>query len=55
LGEQLESREMFAGIGEVVPNFALRDVNTTSDRFNDFVSPRDYLGQVSVWYFAHST
>ena len=38
-----------------VPDFSLRDVNTTSPRFDEMVSPRDYEGEVSVWYFGHAT
>jgi len=37
------------------PDFALRDVNPGSASFDETISPRDYLGQVSAWYFAHST
>jgi hypothetical protein len=50
LAEPLETRRMFA-----VADFMLTDLNTTSDRFQDSVSPRDYMGQVSGWYFGHST
>ncbi len=38
-----------------VPEFGLQDVNATSQRLGQTVSPRDYLGQVSAWYFGHST
>jgi hypothetical protein len=37
------------------PDFSLEDVNATSERFGEMVSPRDYLEQVSGWYFGHST
>ena len=40
---------------ETVPNFSLRDVNPNSLRFDQLVSPRDYEGQISAWYFGHST
>ncbi len=40
---------------EAVPDFTLTDVNTHSATFNEGVSPRDYLEQVSGWYFGHST
>ncbi|MBI4717874.1 MAG: hypothetical protein HY763_08735 [Planctomycetes bacterium] len=39
----------------VLPDFSLRDVNPRSARYDSEVSPRDYLGQVSAWYFGHST
>lgn len=43
-----------AGDG-VVPDFSLRDVNTASKRAGTQVSPRDYAGVVTGWYFGHST
>lgn len=39
----------------VVPDFSLPDVNPTSATFEQAVSPRDHLEQVSAWYFGHST
>ncbi|MHC4959796.1 MAG: hypothetical protein ACYTGN_15645 [Planctomycetota bacterium] len=36
-------------------DFALLDDNPTSDSYRDPVSPRDYTGMVSAWYFGHST
>ena len=38
-----------------VPDFSIPDVNSTSPRFSDMVSPRDYLAAVSAWYFGHAT
>ena len=38
-----------------VPDFGLLDVNPTSPTAGQVVSPRDYLGSVSAWYFGHST
>ena len=38
-----------------MPDFALEDVNATSPRFGESISPRDYLRQVSVYYFGQST
>ena len=38
-----------------VVDFGLLDVNPTSLRAGQIVSPRDYLGSVSAWYFGHST
>ncbi len=34
-----------------MPDFSLLDVNETSITYNAYVSPVDYLGQVSAWYF----
>ena len=42
------------GEGEPLPDFALVDVNPTSPTYNQDVSPRDYVQQVSAWYFAHA-
>lgn len=38
-----------------LPEFSLDDVNGTSATNGQAVNPRDYLGQVSAWYFAHAT
>lgn len=38
-----------------LPNFSLLDVNPTSATAAQPVSPRDYLQQVSAWYFGHAT
>lgn len=40
---------------DAVADFALEDVNPESPRYGELVSPRDYIGQVSAWYFGHST
>jgi hypothetical protein len=40
---------------EALPNFSLTDVNPHSATHEQNVSPRDYLEQVSGWYFGHST
>lgn len=39
----------------LVPDFALSDENPASASHGQLVSPRDYLGKVSAWYFGHST
>jgi hypothetical protein len=39
----------------MVSDFALTDVNSTSSTYNQSVSPRDYLEQVSGWYFGYAT
>jgi hypothetical protein len=41
--------------GPVVSDFSLDDTNPTSPRFGTSVSPRDYLGQISAWYFGTAT
>ena len=43
--------------GEASPQtaFSLTDINPASATANQAVSPRDYLEQVSGWYFTHST
>ena len=54
--EMLEDRLMLAGAGlSAQPDFHLQDVNTTSASFDQAVSPRDYLQEVSAWYFGHAT
>jgi hypothetical protein len=40
---------------EKVPDFNLEDVNTTSTLFNTIVSPRDYDGNVTAFYFGLAT
>jgi len=42
-----------AGDG-VAPDWSLVDVNTASARSTQSVSPSDYRGKVSAWYFGHS-
>jgi hypothetical protein len=39
----------------IAPDFALEDVNPASSLYQTTVSPRDFLGKVSAWYFGHST
>ena len=41
--------------GEALPDFSVADVNPNSARFQEIVSPTDYLGQISAWYFGQST
>lgn len=38
-----------------MPDFTMVDINPASTRYNQSISPRDYLEQVSGWYFGHST
>ena len=39
----------------VVPDFMLVDANPNSPTYSQTVSPRDFQGLVSAWYFGHST
>ncbi len=41
--------------GEPIADFSLLDVNPNSATANQRVSPRDFQGQMSAWYFAHAT
>tara|TARA_Y100000588_G_C13562394_1_gene630979 strand:+ start:136 stop:348 length:213 start_codon:yes stop_codon:yes gene_type:complete len=34
------------------PGFALRDENPNTSTYHDFLSPSDYSGKISAWYFA---
>ncbi len=36
-------------------DFHLIDANPNSPRAGQSVSPRDYVGKISAWYFGHST
>ena len=42
------------GLG-AVPDFNLKDVNPNSVTANQTISPRNYLDQVSAWYFGQAT
>ena len=55
--ESLEARCLLAAdaIGVQVADFSLLDTNPTSLTYNQRVSPRDTLGQVTGWYFGHAT
>lgn len=53
--ERLEPRLMLSGDPPMVADFGLTDVNPDSATFEQVVSPRDYLQQVSGWYFGHAT
>ena len=48
--ESLEERKMLT-----VANFSLTDINPTSATFGTAVSPTDFEGEVSGWYFGRST
>ena len=36
---------------EMVADFSLEDLNPESPRFGEMISPRDYIEEVSGWYF----
>ncbi|MBD3161305.1 MAG: hypothetical protein GF346_03805 [Candidatus Eisenbacteria bacterium] len=40
---------------EVVADFAVVDVNPNSSTHEEVVSPRQFLEQISAWYFGHAT
>jgi hypothetical protein len=46
---------MAEGESTSMPDFQLVDLNPESPRYQQSISPRDYLRQVSAWYFSHST
>ena len=50
--EQLEQRQLLA---QMVADFSLVDVNASSSTYLQQVSPRDFVGQVSGWYFGAAT
>lgn len=59
-GGLLDSANLAAGgciAGEdgEAPDFSLADLNPASARYSQQISPRDYLEEVSGWYFIHST
>jgi hypothetical protein len=37
-----------------VPDFQLADVNPNSPTYGHRISPRDYIGKVSGWYFGNA-
>ena len=39
----------------LAPDFQLLDVNSTSSTYNLVVSPRDFIGGTSSWYFGSAT
>ena len=55
LGLPPEAGEGEAISGDIVPDFALVDVNPSSSSFEQTLSPQNYLGQATAWYFGHST
>ena len=41
--------------GQPMPDFSLVDQNPASATAGKAVSPRQFLGKVSAWYFGHAT
>jgi len=39
----------------LVPDFLLEDMNDTSTSYTLDVSPREYIGNLSAWYFGEAT
>jgi len=39
----------------VMGDFSLVDVNPSSATAGDSISPRQFLGKISAWYFGHAT
>ena len=54
-GDNAPSTQPPPASAEALPDFKVIDVNAASPRFGQAVSPRDYLGEVSAWYFGQST
>ena len=50
-GNEPGAPEMPQAGSEAVPDFSLADVNANSPRYGETVSVRDYLGEISAWYF----
>ena len=42
-------------LGMVVPEFSLSDDNPLSPTYGESVSPSDFMGQVTGWYFIKAT
>jgi len=54
-GNEPGTGNSFEPNADTLPDFSLTDVNANSSRYQKAVSPRDYLGQVTAWYFGHAT
>lgn len=44
-----------AVLGETLPDFSLVDQNPTSATHLQTVSPQDFRGMASAWYFGHAS
>ena len=38
----------------LAPDFSLLDVNPTSSTHNQLVSPGDFIGKITAWYFGNA-
>ncbi len=54
-GAETSSSDSEGDDPDVVPDFSLVDVNPSSSSLGEEHSPRDYLDEVSAWYFIHAT
>ncbi|MFP6684891.1 MAG: hypothetical protein VB934_09265 [Polyangiaceae bacterium] len=45
-----------SGMGMMAaPDFSIKDVNPSSASLGNDISPKDYQGQATAWFFGHST
>ena len=51
----IASSDRGEGEGELVPDFSLVDVNPNSATYGQNVSPQDFRGSISGYYFGHAT
>jgi hypothetical protein len=54
-GDKKSTKPEDPGPGPLMPDFALEDVNPNSATHGEIVSPRQFVGRVSCWYFGHAT
>jgi hypothetical protein len=54
-GEDDPAKPVVLDPNEPVPDFSVLDVNPNSSTTGQPVSPRNYVGKVSAWYFGHAT
>lgn len=47
--------ELAEGEDAPMADFSLVDVNPNSPSYNQSISPRQYIGKMSAWYFGHAT
>ncbi len=57
MADDLALHDLGSAEGEdtVAADFELIDLNANSATYQEAVSPRDYLQQVSGWYFTYAT
>jgi hypothetical protein len=54
-GTEVEAVGPGPTVGELAADFSLPDHNPSSPSFSALVSPRQFLGKISAWYFGHAT